>query len=355
MRLLVVGLTFAYYALAAKLLSHEIAANLFLLITIVTAIELFIVGATESLILQHQYTKNAEKSLRTRQFLSVAGVVAASLYSIEYICLGAGLFNSIVRVRTAKARASNNSSAILLDGLPQSVLNIIIISLTARFIAGYAIFTPLLTALIVIPISALVIKPGHVVVTKKTESSKDHQASLAVYAQFMTSSVTSIALGFISGSLYRELFLAQRFGDSMINFSRVLQWTKVEKVRSGADVLDFTSREFIAVLGLAILCAISGLVYGVVTELRLVFFHYLPLFILTGVFTVLLANLTQCYIQADSTALLLKLRLTQLTTVAVGAALAGWMKAPLILVLAAAIAQISVYIYVKYQSLHRAI
>lgn len=354
-RFAAVGIAFLYYALAARLLPQDTAAKLFFLITIITSIELFINGASESLILQRQYTRKAHRALKTRQLLAVAGILAASIHQIEYICTAAGLINSFVRLNTAKARASNHQSAILLDGLPQAMLNILVVSITAKISISQAVFTPLISAAIIMPMSTIVLKRHDVPILPDIDSGNSSHTNLAVYAQFLTASITSIALGIISGPLYRELFLAQRFGDSMINFSRVLQWTNVEKIRRNANAVDLSRSEILVISGLTIVSTAAGFIYGYITELGPVYFLYLPIFILTGTFTVLLANLTQAYIQANSTNLLLKIRTTQLMTVTVGALISNWMLEAGVLVFAAALAQITVYIYVKRRSLHRTI
>jgi hypothetical protein len=352
-RFAAVGITFLYYAIAARLLPQETAAKLFFLTTIITSIELFINGASESLILQHQYTRKAEKALKTRQLIAITGISAASLYQVEYACTAAGLINSFVRLRTVKARASNDSSAIFLDGLPQAILNIIIVSIATEISTIHAVFTPLLSAAIIMPLSTILLKQHDAPRLPNVDSGNSSHTSLAVYAQLLTASLTSLALGIISGPLYRELFLAQRFGDSMINSSRVLQWTKVETIRRNANAVDLSRREILIILGLTITSTAAGFIYGKTTALGSAYFLYLPVFILTGTFTVLLANLTQAYIQSNSTDLLLKIRTAQLMTVAIGALIANWIHEAGVLVFAAALAQITVYIYVKRRSLHR--
>lgn len=353
-RMIVVVTTFAFYGFATKLLDENDASKLFFAITILVTSELFIVGALEAMTVQKKQTNIGIKNLQRRKIIFLAVVSIAAVYKIENVYLFAAYLNALTRLKIATARANNNRYAPLFDGLPQSTLNIVNFWIITTFTSFDVTMTLLLTASIVMPVTnKLLFRKDYTPVVLESNEAQDIQVNLAIYIQFIYSSILSITLALMSGNAYREIFLAQRFGDSLTNISRVFQWIKVEKIKSSQNILSFSRIEFIAIIILGCISGLIGSIYGYVVEINDVYFLYLIPFIFSGIFIVFLANLTQSLIQRGLIKILLWIRLYQLILVIFGALIVFTIGSPEPLIIAAAAAQVGVFYYVRHARLHR--
>jgi hypothetical protein len=348
-----VALNLLYYAIVARFYSSGAVTSLFLYITIITAGEMMICGALEPQIMQGRFDIDARKRFFLRFTLAFLIIVFATTISLRYLVFLAVLSNAYIRKINAMARRVNRSWALVFDGQLQSLLNVTL-AIFCYFYEDLLIAIPFASSLIVFGVVNAVSWYDKVPKQFDPKTNVDGRVDFAIYLQFFNYSFQSLMVAVLAGSQYRDIFLAQRFGDSLMNFSRMLQWTNVEKIRNGGGVYDYSGKELGGLAILVIVVIFCGVFYGTFfAKVSTDYFIYLPAFTLVALAAVLYAKLTQVMVRNGEHNILFFIRLIQLLISFIGGVVGYLLSSIIPIIVFTAISHASASVFIngnKYSS-----